>query len=172
MVKGKPTKRRALVVGYCSASLAILSALLLMTSCASTSPSVEKRTRAPRLSAPVINERMPRGVCPSSRKQQQTTRYEIICKGNAIRRGNIEINVIARRIFSIMPDREIKEQFVQAERAWIRYRRSSCRVEADIYQGGSEQPVMYEDCVVRRNRTHISELKPFMKYLERIWGAK
>jgi uncharacterized protein YecT (DUF1311 family) len=52
----------------------------------------------------------------------------------------------------------------------MEYRNNSCEAEAGLYEGGSEEPVMFRYCVVQRNRTHLRDLTPFLKYLEAIRG--
>jgi uncharacterized protein YecT (DUF1311 family) len=148
----------------------LIIALLVVTGCATSAEHAKKRSAMPKITAPVIKETISWKDCPSSRKQRQTTVGSIACYGNMILRTDAKINKVAKRIFSLIQDKETRVHFVKAERVWSRYRKLSCKAEASLYRGGSEEPVMFRYCVVQRNGTHLRELTPFMKYLVKIRG--
>ena len=75
-----------------------------------------------------------------------------------ILRTDARINSQARVIFRLLRDTTAKRRFVAAERAWLAYRRASCTSVADVYRGGSAEPVAFADCVLTRNREHLDEL--------------
>jgi uncharacterized protein YecT (DUF1311 family) len=53
----------------------------------------------------------------------------------------------------------------QAERAWLRYRKSNCDAEASIYEGGTIQPLIRTRCLARVTRARAEELRAQLKTL-------
>jgi uncharacterized protein YecT (DUF1311 family) len=137
----------------------------------SSSPasSVARRTtQAARLEAPVIRESINPLPCPRGRAARQTTLGARACLNKAILRTDAAINARAKAIFRMLRDRTGKVRFLAAERAWLAYRTASCTSVADVYRGGSAQPVAFADCVVRRNRAHLNDLVSVHDFLRRI----
>jgi uncharacterized protein YecT (DUF1311 family) len=133
-----------------------------------SSPIAEQTTRAERLAAPVISESINPLPCPRNRRARQTTLGARACLNKVILRTDAAINARTKAIFRLLRDRTGKMRFLAAERAWLSYRTASCRSEADVYRGGSAQPILFADCVVRRNRTHLKELGSINDFLRRI----
>jgi uncharacterized protein YecT (DUF1311 family) len=67
----------------------------------------------------------------------------------------------------LLRDTTEKRRFLAAEKAWLAYRKASCTSAADIYRGGSAQPVAFATCVGDRHLTHLRELASFERVLRR-----
>jgi uncharacterized protein YecT (DUF1311 family) len=67
----------------------------------------------------------------------------------------------------LLRDMTAKRRFLAAEKAWLAYREASCTTVADVYRGGSAQPLAYGTCVGSRNVQHLSELASFERLLRR-----
>jgi uncharacterized protein YecT (DUF1311 family) len=93
--------------------------------------------------------------CP---KNPQTTVALEGCAEKAILLTDHAINARVKQIIGLLRTRSAKATFVAGEKSWLRYRRSSCTAEASFYDGGSAQPVVYGNCIVARNRTHLRDL--------------
>jgi uncharacterized protein YecT (DUF1311 family) len=108
------------------------------------------------LEPPLIHETFtPPLPCPMS---PQTTVALEGCAEEAILSTDRKINAQAKAIFRLLGSRDSRVTFAEGEESWLQYRDSSCRAEASSYAGGSGQPVIYGNCAVARNRTHLSDL--------------
>jgi uncharacterized protein YecT (DUF1311 family) len=119
------------------------------------------------LAPPVIREQFTPLPCPRSRVARQTTIGAEGCLERRILRTDAGIDARTRAIFGLLRDRTARRRFLVAERAWLRYRRASCRSVADVYRGGTAQPVAFAQCVVDRNRQHLEDLAPFEAFLRK-----
>jgi uncharacterized protein YecT (DUF1311 family) len=106
---------------------------------------------------PVIREQFTPLLCPRGRAAGTTLGSEA-CLERQILRTDAEINARVRTIFRSLRDAIAKRKLVAAERSWLVYRKARCRSVADLYRGGTAQPVLYADCVVTRNREHLQEM--------------
>lgn len=52
-----------------------------------------------------------------------------------------------------------RQKLRAAERLWLRYRKANCDSEADIYEGGTIQPLIQLRCMARVTRERAAELK-------------
>jgi uncharacterized protein YecT (DUF1311 family) len=107
------------------------------------------------LKPPVIHEPFTPLPCPA---HPETTLAEEGCSERVILVGDRAINGEAKVIFGLLGSPGARQAFVQGERAWLSYRRTSCSAEASAYAGGSFQPVAYASCTIARNRTHLADL--------------
>jgi len=116
----------------------------------------------------VIKELFTPLPCPSSPAARRTTIGLEGCAERLILRTDTEINARTRAIFRLLRDMTAKKRFLAAERAWLAYRKLSCTSVADVYRGGSAEPVAFADCLVDRNKEHLKELASFERFLRRI----
>jgi len=131
-------------------------------------PSAPQRTGPQPLAPPVIKERFTPRPCPRSRAARGTTIGAEACLEKRIIRLDAKIDARARAIFRLLRDATAKRRFLVAERLWLGYRAASCTSVADVYRGGSAEPVAFADCLVSRDREHLAELAPFEGFLRRI----
>jgi uncharacterized protein YecT (DUF1311 family) len=120
-----------------------------------------------RLEPPVIKESFTPLPCPRSRAARRTTIGAVGCAEQRILRTDRAINARAKSIFGLLRDRTAKRRFIAAEKAWLAYRKANCTSVADIYRGGSAQPVAFATCVGDRNVMHLRELRSFERLLRR-----
>jgi len=144
-----------------SAKAMLLFAPLLFAACSSAHP--RGGVEAP----PVIEETFTPLDCPAGRAARETTLGAEGCLERSILRTDAKINRRVRTIFRLLSDRGAKRRFVAGERAWHTYRQKVCEGEADIYRGGSAEPVAFASCELERNRTHLRELGAFELVLRR-----
>lgn len=121
---------------------------------------------APRaLEPPVISESFTLLPCPA--KPKTTLDFEG-CAEHRIVRSDRAINAEVRTIFALLERRRSRSaqvRFVRGERAWLVYRRTVCASRADVYEGGSESPVVFANCEVGINAAHLKELRTFAREL-------
>jgi uncharacterized protein YecT (DUF1311 family) len=107
------------------------------------------------LSPPVIREPWTRQRCPAH--PQSTVEIES-CLERSVLASDQRINAHVAIIFRLIATSADRTTFVQGERAWLRYRRSSCRATASKFRGGSAEPIAYLDCEKSRNARHLADL--------------
>ena len=81
------------------------------------------------------------------------------CAEQQILETDAQINALARSIFPRLRNAAARRRFNAAQRAWLGYRRADCRSMSDIFQGGTEAPVVAAQCDVARNATRIKDLR-------------
>jgi uncharacterized protein YecT (DUF1311 family) len=144
------------------ARAALLVAPVLLAACAAFSPVAQ------RLAPPTIEEQFTPSPCPRSAAARGTTIGAEACAEQRILRTDAAIDREEAAIFRLLRDVVAKQRFLAAEHAWLDYRKASCTSVADVYRGGTAQPVAYAECVVTRNREHLRELASFQAFLRRI----
>jgi uncharacterized protein YecT (DUF1311 family) len=135
----------------------ILVASLVIGLSAAAAPAV--------LEPPVISESFTLLPCPA--KPKTTLDFEG-CAEHRIVRSDRAINAQVKAIFSLLQrnrSRSAQARFVRGERAWLTYRRAVCASRADVYEGGSESPVVFADCEAGINAAHLRELRRFAREL-------
>jgi uncharacterized protein YecT (DUF1311 family) len=105
----------------------------------------------------MITEQFTPLACPRGHAARTTVGAEG-CLEKQILRTDAAINARARAIFRSLSDATAKRKFVAAERSWLAYRKARCESVSDIYRGGTAEPVLFADCLVRRNRDQLREL--------------
>ncbi|HET7647728.1 MAG TPA: lysozyme inhibitor LprI family protein [Gaiellaceae bacterium] len=115
------------------------------------------------IAPPVIHEPFTPLPCPI---HPDTTVDVEGCQERRILRTDRQIDGAVRTVFRLLRTRRARLSFVDGERSWLHYRRSSCTAEAATrYAGGSAEPVAYLSCTLRKNRAHLVELAATRKAL-------
>jgi uncharacterized protein YecT (DUF1311 family) len=141
-------------------SSAALVCALIVLGCASA-----PAKQPPRLAPPAIHESFTRLPCPRSRSARRTTIGAEGCAEQRILRTDRLIDIRTNTIFRLLRDTTAKRRFLAAEKAWLAYRKASCTSVADVYRGGSAEPLAFATCVIERNLTHLRELASFERVL-------
>ena len=143
--------------------MVVFVAALFLAGCKS-----QHKAEADRLVPPFIKESFTPLGCPSSRAGRQTTVGAEGCLEVRILRIDSLLNVRAKAVFGLLRDRPAKAKFVAAERAWHAYREATCASVADIYRGGTAEPVAVAACKLARNRIHLREVAAFEQSLRHL----
>jgi uncharacterized protein YecT (DUF1311 family) len=160
---------RGFWLGGAAFSVLLFSANACTSSRHQTTPSSQHHTTSVEpLRPPAIKEGFTVLPCPRSRAARRTTLGLEGCSEHETLKTDGEINAHAKSIFHLLRDDVARRQFVAAEKAWLAYREKSCISVADVYRGGSAQPVFFSYCVVTRNKDHIKEIASFERFLRRV----
>jgi uncharacterized protein YecT (DUF1311 family) len=54
---------------------------------------------------------------------------------------------------------ESKQEIIEAQRAWIKFRDAQAKFEENQYKGGSLAPLVYWNCMTRMTNARIKELE-------------
>jgi uncharacterized protein YecT (DUF1311 family) len=109
------------------------------------------------LQAPVITERFTRLRC-----NQSTTLGLEGCSEAQTLSLDKQIDGVAKSIFTRLFDRSSKLRFIQAEAAWLTYRRAMCESRSDAFEGGSQARVVYAACLVDLDQLQLQNLQQFL----------
>lgn len=109
---------------------------------------------------PVIREPFTALPCPI---HPDTTIEVEGCQEMRILRTDRAIDAEVKAIFGRLPTPSARASFVTGEQSWLRYRQQSCASEAAVDAGGSAEPVALLTCVLRRNTSHLADLRAMKK---------
>jgi uncharacterized protein YecT (DUF1311 family) len=76
-----------------------------------------------------------------------------------------QLNADVKVVFGLLADDAARRDFVAAQTAWIKYRSADCNSQSDVYQGGTEQPVVYGLCLASDDASRRLEIKGFFTEL-------
>ncbi|MDT7809732.1 MAG: hypothetical protein QOJ70_3545 [Acidobacteriota bacterium] len=94
----------------------------------------------------------------------QRSPEQMACAEKELKDAEAELKRARARLAENMEARPLL-RMRQAERAWLRYRKSNCDAEASIYEGGTIQPFIQTLCMARVTRARASELLVQLKTL-------
>lgn len=149
-------KVRFLASGAVIAAITLALALALGAPAAAAGHGNDSKPKAP-----VIRESFTPLPC-TGKPDHRTTLQQEGCAEHQILRSDSRINAIARSIFARLSDRASEERFIAAQRAWLNYRHADCSSVSDVFEGGSQAPVLYAQCEVARNGERIKDLNAFL----------
>jgi uncharacterized protein YecT (DUF1311 family) len=119
-----------------------------------------------KLSPPVIHETFTPLPC-SGKPADRTTLQQEGCAEQQILKTDAEINSVAKAIFPLLHDDPARRRFITAQRAWFAYRRADCLSMSDVFEDGSESPVVAAQCAASRNNRRLGDLRSLRRALSR-----
>jgi uncharacterized protein YecT (DUF1311 family) len=75
------------------------------------------------------------------------------------------LNADQRVIFGLLHDDAARRRLNAAQVAWLSYAKADCASQSDVYEGGSEAPVIAGVCLVSQDSARIADLKTFYSML-------
>jgi uncharacterized protein YecT (DUF1311 family) len=111
---------------------------------------------------PQVKDRITPLPCP---KNPTTTLQLKACAGKRILRQDMDINKRVRKIWALLKTAAPRRRFAAGERAWLAYRRITCKSRSDVFLGGSLASLAYANCLGDLNRIHGRDLEVFQKAL-------
>jgi uncharacterized protein YecT (DUF1311 family) len=115
---------------------------------------------AAKLSPPVIREPFTPLPCSGQPNARNTLQQEG-CAEQQILRTDGQIDALVNSVFSLLPDSAARRRFDKASSAWLAYRRADCLSVSDVFEGGTQAPVLYAQCEAARNAQRIKDLRTF-----------
>ncbi|HXW78807.1 MAG TPA: lysozyme inhibitor LprI family protein, partial [Acidimicrobiales bacterium] len=76
-----------------------------------------------------------------------------------------QLDADVRIVFGLLADDAARRDFIAAQMAWTRYRSADCNSQSDVYQGGTEQPVVYGLCLATDDASRRQDIKGFFAQL-------
>ncbi|HTT90847.1 MAG TPA: lysozyme inhibitor LprI family protein [Acidimicrobiales bacterium] len=142
-------------------ALAFLSLLLAL-------PTAEAHAAVATPALPAITERFS-PVLPCN---PNTTIGQEGCAERRVLAGDKQLTSDAQLVFQRLDTDSARRDFAAAQRSWLAYRSADCKSQSDAYQGGSEQPVAYADCLAADDVSRRLALKAFYGVLTQGLGPK
>lgn len=153
------SKTSAVTAACVTAAVAVT---LVAVSAAAWGAAAGGAARAPaKLEAPVITETFTPLPCAGKPNARDTQQQEG-CAEQQILKTDAVINAIAKSIFDRLADAGAKGRFITAQEAWITYRRADCLSVSDVFEGGTQAPVLDAQCSASRNAQRITDLRTFL----------
>lgn len=119
---------------------------------------------AAKLAPVVIHETFTPLPCSGAPDHRTTLQMEG-CAEKQILRTDKQVNVLSEEIFQLLGDNRARRDFNAAQRAWLGYRKADCFSMSDLFEGGTEAPVVDAQCVASRNNQRIKDLRTFKRDL-------
>jgi uncharacterized protein YecT (DUF1311 family) len=138
--------------------IALVLAAAAVTAIASAHP--RAHAAAVKLVPPVIHEPftpLPCGGTPTKR----TTVQQEGCAERDILRSDKLIDATSKTIFRRLRDDPARRRFMAGARAWLTYRNADCASFSDVFEGGSQAPVLAVQCEAGRNKSRLADLRTF-----------
>jgi|688.fasta_scaffold372832_1 uncharacterized protein YecT (DUF1311 family) len=79
----------------------------------------------------------------------------------AYEKADKELNLVYKQVIGTMSELD-KTTLKTDQRKWIKIKESSCKKEAAEYEGGSMYDMIYYDCLARKTKKRITELKKML----------
>jgi uncharacterized protein YecT (DUF1311 family) len=87
------------------------------------------------------------------------------CGEHRVIAADTVLNADVKVIFTLLKGGDARRDFVSAQATWLAYRNADCKSRSDVYSGGSEQPVLYVDCLAGDDAARRKGLKGFFALL-------
>jgi uncharacterized protein YecT (DUF1311 family) len=116
---------------------------------------------APVLEPPIITESF-RPVLPCN---ANTTLGQEGCAEHEVVALDRQLDADVKVVFGLLGDDAARRDFIAAQAAWTRYRNTDCNSQSDVYEGGTEQPVVYGLCLASDDASRRQGIKAFFAEL-------
>ncbi len=87
------------------------------------------------------------------------------CAEHEVVAADRQLNADIKVVFGLLADDTARQDFVAAQMAWTRYRSADCSSQSDVYEGGTEQPVLYGLCLASDDVSRRQDMKEFFVLL-------
>ena len=86
------------------------------------------------------------------------------CAEHKVLAADAQLDADVKAIFDLLSGRALRD-FVAGQEAWLTYRSADCRSQSDVYEGGTEQPVVYGYCLASDDSARRQDLRRFFASL-------
>ncbi|MGA3221293.1 MAG: lysozyme inhibitor LprI family protein [Acidimicrobiales bacterium] len=138
-----------------SAALTALAGLTAVSGASAASVAAPAPAPAPK--PPVITEQF---NPPLACNQQSNLGVEG-CAERQVDRADARVNAEVKVLFRFVYDNASRRDLVTAESAWLAYRTADCTSQSDMYEGGTEQPIAFLQCLAVDDQSRSADLKGF-----------
>jgi uncharacterized protein YecT (DUF1311 family) len=115
-----------------------------------------------KLSPPVIREQFTPLPCP--RRPQSTLELEG-CAERRIVSTDRQIDGVLGAIFPLLFDDAARRRLIDAQHAWLAFRKADCTSVSDKYEGGTLAGLLAASCTADRSARRLKDLRAFERLL-------
>jgi uncharacterized protein YecT (DUF1311 family) len=87
------------------------------------------------------------------------------CGEHRVIAADSRLDADVRVISGLLSGGAARRDFSSAQAKWLAYRDADCASQSDVYEGGTEQPVAYVDCLAADDGARRADLKGFFALL-------
>ncbi len=77
--------------------------------------------------------------------------------------ADAKMSAIYKKVLKTFTNTADKKLLLEAQRAWIKYKETNCKLVANAYEGGSIKPLMYAACLTSLTEARIKELQDLLE---------
>ncbi len=77
--------------------------------------------------------------------------------------ADAKMSVLYKKVLKTFTNAADKKLLLEAQRAWIKYKETHCKLVANAYEGGSIQPLIYATCLTSITEDRTEELKKLIE---------
>ncbi len=77
--------------------------------------------------------------------------------------ADAKMSTLYKKVLNSLTNASDKKLLLEAQRAWIKYKESHCKLIANAYEGGSIQPLIYSTCLTSITEARIKELEELIE---------
>ncbi|MEC4985607.1 MAG: lysozyme inhibitor LprI family protein [Oscillatoria sp. PMC 1068.18] len=88
------------------------------------------------------------------------------CAAIASRNSDRQLNQVYQQLLPRLSSSR-KQKLIQAQRAWITFRDTSCEFERSEFAGGSIEPAIYNGCLANLTQRRTQELEQYLQSTRR-----
>ncbi len=77
--------------------------------------------------------------------------------------ADAKMNTLYKKVLNSLKNASDKKLLLEAQRAWIKYKETHCKLAAKAYESGSIQPLIYATCLTSITEDRIKELKKLIE---------
>lgn len=146
------------LVGLATSTVLVAASAVLL---AGWAPAIAAPAHTAKLSAPVVHESFTPLPCAGAPGHRSTVEIEG-CVERQILASDQKIDSLNQAIFGKLFDAAARRRFIAGHNAWFAYRRAYCLSASDVFEGGTEAPVLATQCVASVNNQHVKDLLRFL----------
>lgn len=88
------------------------------------------------------------------------------CAGIAYQNADRKLNQVYQQLLPKLSTTR-KQKLITAQRAWIRFRDTSCDFERSEAAGGTMEPMLYSNCLASVTQQRIKDLETYLELADR-----
>jgi uncharacterized protein YecT (DUF1311 family) len=77
-------------------------------------------------------------------------------------KADAKMVLVYKKVLKTFTDEAAKKIFIEAQRAWIKYKETHCKFIASGYEGGSMKPMIYSSCLMGITNQRTKQLHEYL----------
>ncbi len=77
-------------------------------------------------------------------------------------KADAKMTLLYKKVLKTFIEETPKKLFIEAQRAWIKYKEAHCKSVANDYEGGSMKPMIYSGCLMAITQQRTKQLQEYL----------